>query len=159
MSDRPVVVSADVGAAESLFPLFEDLGLRAYWRYAGNGAPECEYLEYHRGAFISTPDAPVCQVIDPDNRPTLAAPVPAAFDLQANRDLDLVKTAFAATHLDITYLHVVFLGDHVAAGTVYSTDACAFLTYEPGWTALPPDVESVSRGINTDWYVTDYCYR
>ena len=158
---KATVNVADVAAA---FPTLERLSAVVYMLDAGSGEePGCEYFQYGRGAFTSNPDDEFCRVFDFDNRHPGGGdegPVPIAFDAEARRDLAALKRAFEGVGAPLDYMNAVLAADgSVASDSGFAFDRCVTYWYHPGWTVLPEDIagDSVSTGINADWYKTDGC--
>lgn len=152
---------SDVGDA---FPTIERLSAVVYMLEAdGDGEPNCEYFEYGRGAFTSKPADEFCRVFDFDERHPGGGdegPVPVAFDDKAQADLADLKQAFAGAGAPLDYMNLVLAADgSVGPDSGFAFDRCVAYWYQPGWDALPEDDpgESISSGINEDWYETDSC--
>jgi hypothetical protein len=156
---------ADVAVTdvEAAFPTVERLGAVVYMVEAGqDGGPDCEYFEYQRGAFTSTPEDEFCRVFDFDSRHPGGGhegPVPTPLDDQAHADLADFKNAFDDVGSPIDYMNAVLAPDgSVGPDTGFNFDRCVAYWYEPGWTSLPDDdPDSVSTGIDANWYKTDNC--
>ncbi len=158
---KATVNVADVAAA---FPTIERLSAVVYMLDAGgDDEPDCEYFEYGRGAFTSNPDDEFCRVFDFGDRHPGGGhegPVPIAFDAEARTDLAALKHAFEGVGAPLNSMNAVLAVDgSVASDSGFAFDRCVTYWYHPGWTALPDDIsgDSVSRGINADWYKTDGC--
>lgn len=162
---RAPKASVDVTAVAAAFPTIESLGAVVYMHEDGSdsGDPECEYFEYGRGAFTSNPADEFCRVFDFDDRHPgggLEGPVPVAFDDQARADLGELLASFDGVGAPLDYMNLVLAPDgSVGADSGFMFDRCVSYWYQSGWAKLPEDIEgeSVSSGLNADWYKTDNC--
>jgi hypothetical protein len=163
LSVRP---SADVVVANiaTAFPAIERLSAVIYLNEEGSdGEPGCEYFVYVRGAFTSKPTDQFCRVFDFDDRQPGggdAGPSPVEFDDLARADLADLKVAFERVGAPLKYLNLVIAPNgSVGPDSVFDFDGCIVYWYRPGWTVLPVDEsgDSVSTGIDEDWYETDNC--
>jgi hypothetical protein len=160
----PSKASVKVSDIESVFPTIEQLSAVVYMHEPGiDGAADCEYLEYERGAFTSNAADEFCRVFDFDNRHpggSSEGPAPVTFDAQALTDLAELKKAFDRVSIPLDYMNVVLNPDgHVGPDSGFSPDRCVTYWYQPDWANLPEDItgDSISIGINADWYKTDWC--
>ncbi len=147
----PTKIRVSVADFASLFPIVERLSVAVYM---DDPYSDCEYFEYGRGAFSSTPADEFCRVFDLPDRP-----VPVAYDAQALADLAELKKEFNRVGLPMEYINVVFdSAGSVGPDSAFSADPCVTYWYEPGWSALPEDYPgAVSGAIDADWYRTDIC--
>ena len=152
-----------VGDIATAFPTVQRLGAVVYMFEAGqDGEADCEYFEYQRGAFTSKPQDEFCRVFDFDDRHPGGGnegPVPVPLDDQARADLVDFKKAFEGVGASIDYMNAVLASDgSVGPDSGFDFDRCVAYWYDPGWTALPnDDPDSVSTGIDANWYKTDSC--
>jgi hypothetical protein len=129
----------------------------------GRDEPDCEYFDYGRVAFTSKPEDEFCRVFGYNTRQPdggFEGPIPVAFDETARADLPELKQAFAGISAPLDYINLALASDgSVGPDSVFSFDRCVTYWYQPGWTALPEDIdgETVSTGINKDWYESDGC--
>ena len=157
--------SVDLAAVQAAFPTIERLGAVVYMHDGASdqGDPECEYFEYGRGAFSSNPAAEFCRVFDFDDRHPgggSAGQVPVAFDDQARADLIELLASFDGVGTPLAYMNLMLAADGSVTGdSGFRFDRCVSYWYQPGWSSLPEDLpgDSVSSGIDADWYKTDSC--
>ena len=130
----------------------------------GREPEDCVYFEYARGSFTSKPEDEWCRVFDllDERRPGGGpeGPVPVAFDDQARADMHAVLAAFDGVGTPLDYMNVVMDADgSIGPDSGFSFDRCVAYWYDPGWRRLPEDIpgESVSEGIDLNWYRTDHC--
>jgi hypothetical protein len=162
---RAPKATVEVEAVAAAFPTIERLEAVVYMHEGGSDSddPECEYFEYGRGAFTSNPADEFCRVFDFDDRHPgggMEGPVPVAFDDQARAHLAELLASFDGVGAPLDYMNLVLAPDgSVGADSGFSFDRCVSYWYQPGWTTLPEDIEgdSVSSGMNADWYKTDSC--
>jgi hypothetical protein len=146
------------------FPTIQRLSAVVYSNEAGqDGAADCEYFEYGRGAFTSKPEDEFCRVFDFANRQPgggSEGPAPAAFDAQARADLAEFLAAFKPVGVPLDYVNLVPTANgSIGPDTNLAFDRCVSYVYQPGWTTLPEDTpgDSVSSGIDKNWYKADGC--
>jgi hypothetical protein len=161
---RTPKVTVSVDDIAMAFPTIQRLSAVVYLHEAGqDGAADCEYFEYGRGAFTSKPEDEFCRVFDfADRQPGGGSegPAPAAFDAQAQADLAEFLAAFEAVGARLDYMNLVPAENgSVGPDTNFAFDRCVSYVYQPGWTTLSEDVsgDSISSGIDRDWYKTDGC--
>jgi hypothetical protein len=158
---KATISPADLKAA---FPTIERLASVVYSHDPeGDAVAECEYFEYGRGAFTSDPANASCRVFDPEDRHPgggAEGPVPVAFDDQARADLADLKRTFEGADAPLDYMNLVLGADgSVGPDSTFAFDPCVTYVYQPGWSTLPGDEDgdTVSTGIDADWYKTDSC--
>lgn len=162
---RAPKAEVDVVQVQAAFSAVEQLGAVVYMHNPADegGDPACDYFEYARGAYTSTPGDEFCRVFDYDDRQPgggLEGPVPVAFDDQARADLASMLAAFDGVAAPLSYMNVVLAANgSIGPDSGFTFDRCVYYWYQPNWSVLPDDFQGkeVSTGINTDWYKTDSC--
>ncbi len=140
--------SAAVADLQALLPTLATYHVTNFMHLDG-----CEYIAYARGAFVTDPSAPACQV-DVDG-PSPRRPI----DAQARTDLDAIYQAAAQHGPQPEEAFPEYDVSGVITGGQFGFDTCTAYIYHPGWQTLPErDADYAYTAINADWYEMECVY-
>jgi hypothetical protein len=130
-----------VADLEALFPTLAQYRVTNLYR-----TDECEYIVYARGAFVTDPGSPDCEI-------DVEGPQPrSAIDAQARTDLDAIYAASERYGARLQAAFPEYRPDGSIEGGSFGFHWCTSFIYEPGWTELPAGDSEVSRAVDADWY-------
>jgi hypothetical protein len=130
-----------VADLEALFPTFAQYGVTNLYRL-----DECEYIAYARGAFVTDPASPDCEI-------DVEGPHPReAIDGQAQADLDAIYAESERIGSRLQSAFPEYGPDGSIIGGSFGFQWDRIYVYEPGWSELPPEDSEQYTAVNANWY-------